>query len=108
MAVVSGICLGEVSWIPWFREARCPRQNTVPGSVARPELNKQFLEEPAGFLKDHHCGRGLGIQRVGAWGGLLNCRVLIWALPGVVNGPLPSSLQIWEYIVEGRLGKGFK
>lgn len=67
LAVVSGICLGEVSWIPWFREAQWPRQNTVSGSVARPELNKQFLEEPAGGLgEDHHRGR-LGIQGVGAW-----------------------------------------
>ena len=51
LAVVSGICLGEVSWIPWFREAQYPRQNTAPGSVARPELKKQFLEEPAAFME---------------------------------------------------------
>ena len=41
----------EVSWIPWFREAQYPRQNTAPGSVARPELKKQFLEEPAAFME---------------------------------------------------------
>lgn len=95
----------EVSWIPWCRVAQCPRQNTVPGFVARPELKKQFLEELAGFIKDHHRGRRLGTQRVGTWG-LLNCRVLLWALPGIGHGPLQPP--DWECIRGGGLGQGFK
>ena len=53
------------------------------------------LAAAAAFITDHYRGRRLGIQRVGAWGGLLNCRVFVWALPGVVHGPLqPPDLVV--------------
>lgn len=53
------------------------------------------MEEVAGLIKDHHSGKRLGTQRVGAWGRPFNFSVLILALPGIWHGPLqPPDLGV--------------
>lgn len=50
-AELSDILLEVDSWIPWCRGNTVTQADTASGSVARPELYKQLIEQVAGLLK---------------------------------------------------------